>query len=399
MSYEHNLKLLKADFSTGQKFTLFVGAGINASPDIHLLWNDLIRDACLHSFRKIGNHLNLKPEETKTLLSLLGISNHSDESLLKENNERILTQNLLRYLNLKDFVASHFPIEVQVSIIKTLLGDAYIPFLQENLYTQCNKDVIRKAFASYNISTSEIMPANLFTLYVIARMVLLNPQIESIITYNYDNFLTFAINHLLQNAEFFFDDKELFFLRNRYNIKHNNSFKSLTAAESIWESSYIRILNFLTIPIYHVHGYIPPLDEFQNIDKSRIILSMDEYCASMMNPNTWNTAIQLDKMLTTHCLFIGSSLTDLTTKRMINNPSRQSSSNNLYVLDAYSKDVEIGTPRITLRKIKDSYLESLGVKVVDCDTGFTDLFKQIHSISAIQSAINNEKAQYTYSRT
>lgn len=384
--YHRNLTLLKSDFDNGNRFTLFIGAGINASKSVRLLWKDIVRESCSYAFRRIGENLNLRLSDTQNLLSILGI-----EPIDWNNNEFIPNRGVvsreifLNYLQLKEYIDTHFPVEIQVSIIKTLLGNAYIPFLQDYIYNQCNKEIIRKKFEVYRLDNqNEESEKELYTLYVVARMVLLNPQITNIVSYNYDNFLTYAICYLLNNSELFFTESEQEFLKFRYRLEDDESLDIVLPAIDVENINTTgKSINWRTLPIYHVHGYIPPKNELQYVDPPSIVLSMDEYCLSLRDETNWKIATQECFIQTSNSLFIGSSLTDLTTKRILglseNNPNQ-----NIYMLDAYKSvafdEFNIDRAKQVFRQIRDSYLISLGVKVIDCDKGFEHLYDEIATI-------------------
>lgn len=387
IDYLQNLKSLKSDFADGKRFTLFIGAGINASKGIHLLWKDIIEEACCYAFRRIGENLNIRSSDTRNLLAFLGVEPiewHNNSCLPK--TDTIPREVFLNYIQLKEYIATHFPVEIQVSIIKTLLGDAYIPFLQDYIYSQCDKRKIRKAFRRYRIDYEHDLESEreLYTLYVVARMILLNPQIENIVSYNYDNFLSYAVCYLLENAELFFTQQEQKFLKNRYRLSEEESLNTVLPIIDIEYSGISdKKINWRTIPIFHVHGYIPCKDELQYIEAPSIILSMDEYCSLIRDNSNWRILTQESLILTSNSLFIGSSLTDLSTKRILS-LAANSMSHNTYMLDAYNSVTEeifnIDRAKHVFRQIRDGYLTSLGVRVIDSDKGFEQLFSDIATI-------------------
>lgn len=399
MSWQSNLNLLKKDFEKGRHFTLFVGAGVNAGANVKLLWNDLVREACEFSFRAIGHELNLDNEEIKRLLSVLGINKIDLKDWGRTENSQIPDDVFLKILTMKDYANTHFPVEIQVSIIKSILGYSYIPFLQNYLYNQCNKNVIRKSFEEYKIHNLEAVGdgnkkrkrskhTNLHTLYVVARMILLNPQIKSVITYNFDNFLSYSISYLLENVSDFFNKDECDLLKSRYGVNTLEELRKIYAAVDVSEQNkeYPKI-GYRTIPIYHVHGYIPAPDEMQNIDESSIILSMDEFCTSLRDSHSWKLTVQETAVLTSNCLFIGDSMTDLSNKRIMDLHRQYNSHNTLYMLGAHNNSKEgqsVGyCTQDSLRKLRNVYLESMGVKVIDCDKGFDNLYSEIKEISSV----------------
>lgn len=396
MDYSQNLHKLKRDFNSGRRFTLFVGAGINASDNIKLLWNHLIREACEYSFRIIGNNLSLNTDDINFLMSMLGIKKIDLSGFQLAGNDDAKRKYFNKIIELKDFAVTHFPIEIQVSIIKTLLGDFYIPFLQDYLYSQCNKTKILQFFEVYKLRNKDKhLYGELYTLYVVARLILLNPQIETVISYNYDNFLSTAICHLLKNAKEFFSDAEIEFLRLRYRLSKPDFDKICPVVDVGDKFNVDQYKDWRAVPIFHVHGYIPAPHQLQNIEDSSIILSMDEYCSSMSEKSTWQINVQEKSIQTNHCLFIGSSLTDLTTKRLLHLARAHGHNHNYYVLDAHELDAVDSDEELTrmsnvMRKIKNSYLTSLGLKVIDCNTGFRKLFTDISTIRDKYFSDNNK---------
>ncbi len=296
MDYQLNLDKLKRDFRKGRRFTLFVGAGINAIQNVHLLWNELIKKACEYSFRVIGNNLSLNTDSLNLLMTLLGIKEPITAFVQFSESGNIKEEALMEFIKLKDYANCHFPIEVQVSIIKTLLGDFYISFIQDYLYEQCNEVKIRKYFEAYkrqNADTDSPKEKELHSLYVVARLILLNPQIETVISYNYDNFLSTAIKYLLNNANEFFSTKEIEFLRLRYRLS-NPVFDKVCPVVDVGDKFNVdQYKDWRAVPIFHVHGYIPAPNQLQNIEDSAIILSMDNmtnYANSFYYPDYKNRA-------------------------------------------------------------------------------------------------------------
>lgn len=69
------------------------------------------------------------------------------------------------------------------------------------------------------------------------------------------------------------------------------------------------------LPIYHVHGYLPrsgriPADV-------ELVFSEDAYHSQFIDPFSWSNLIQLAKLTQNTCLFIGISLTDPNTRRLL----------------------------------------------------------------------------------
>lgn len=105
-----------------------------------------------------------------------------------------------------------FPPLVQASIIKSVLGNNYIDSIRKHLYQQCDKYIMRKIFLKYyglnsNLSgTGKSRP--FYSLYQLARLIILHHPIIAVVTYNFDKFLTIAIDILRENKEEFFTEKK-----------------------------------------------------------------------------------------------------------------------------------------------------------------------------------------------
>jgi hypothetical protein len=384
MDWAYNLKKLKDDFEKGTKFTLFVGAGLNASKNVKLLWNDLIKQSCGYSFRRIGNNLSMNYSEINYLLQLLGVENVDIDDIIS-GDAGTQHEQIEKFIRHKDYATTHLPVEVQVSIIKTLLGDSYIPFLQDYLYSQCNKRKIHRAFEHYKLKHNHTSNPDreLYTLYVVARMILLNPQIESVISYNYDNFLSEAACYLIKHANDFFTSEEIKFLSKRYKLESTEKlYDVVPVVDYGTQNMCVKKKEWSIVPIYHVHGYIPSPDEEQYINAPKIILSMDEYCSTMRGDVDGSIAIQEQAIVTSNSLFVGLSVTDLSTKRILSLASENRRKNSIYILDAYYRNSHDSSRNIVsiLRQIKNSYLESLGASFIDCDRGFEYLFDEIATI-------------------
>lgn len=112
-----------------------------------------------------------------------------------------------------------------------------------------------------------------------------SPNLDSIITYNYDDIL----ETMLKNSKIEIPFKPI------YKIGMNVSNGDL--------------------PIYHVHGYLP---ENSDIDEENIItLSENFYHKQYNEVYSWNNMVQINKFREKTCLFIGISLTDPNIRRLL----------------------------------------------------------------------------------
>lgn len=111
------------------------------------------------------------------------------------------------------------------------------------------------------------------------------PNLNSIITYNFDDLLETYLRNLKIEIPF----KSIFKLGD-----------SPTPQE---------------LPIYHVHGYLPQKEKLTNDNK--ITLSEDIYHHQYSDIYSWNNIIQINKFRDEVCLFIGLSFTDPNLRRLL----------------------------------------------------------------------------------
>ncbi len=114
-------------------------------------------------------------------------------------------------------------------------------------------------------------------------------KLDCIITYNYDDIL----EHYLEK-----DNQE--------------NYRSIYYSETEEPG---------TIPIYHVHGFLPRNGNLTN--KNRIILSEEAYHALYNTSNAWTNKTQLDKFIKNKCLLIGLSLNDPNLRRLLDSAKNE----------------------------------------------------------------------------
>lgn len=395
--FEAQMKELKKTFSNGERVVLFVGAGQNAGHNVRLLWGQLIETVSRYSFCNLLNEMDINSIDYHAIMKNLGL-----EAMNNPKDEL--------NLELYNYIKDNLPVEIQVSMIKELMKDNYIEALQDHLYTECNYDIIRHSFSSLYSNRKQCpedfrhlssldkddSEKELYTLFIIARMILLNPQIEKVITYNFDNFIRKAIKVLLKTPEAYFNNYEIDFINQRFFFK-----RSSVVSQYLYEKvnvvdvhdNNVNIPGTLTtnsIPIYHVHGYIPDPNEETINECPNIVMALEEFVEQQTSGLSWQDAVQIDAFRNAHIVFIGCSMTDLTMKRMINFAHSHGYRNKIYILDATIPLINNGMDRDKegtfrqkniLSQLRARYFESLGATYINCPNGFISLCDSLYGIS------------------
>jgi hypothetical protein len=112
-----------------------------------------------------------------------------------------------------------------------------------------------------------------------------SPNLDSIITYNFDDILEHKLNKTSMGIPY----KSIYGIG--MDLKNNE------------------------LPIYHVHGFLP---EKKDLDKSNTItFGESNYHEQYSDIYSWNNIVQINKFRENTCVFIGSSLTDPNIRRLL----------------------------------------------------------------------------------
>ena len=112
-----------------------------------------------------------------------------------------------------------------------------------------------------------------------------SPNLNSIITYNFDDILEYKIEQTKMDIPF----KSVYGLG--MEIKNGE------------------------LPIYHVHGFLPENKKLDDLNK--ITFGENNYHQQYSDLYSWNNMVQINKFRENTCLFIGSSLTDPNIRRLL----------------------------------------------------------------------------------
>jgi hypothetical protein len=118
-----------------------------------------------------------------------------------------------------------------------------------------------------------------------------SPNLNSIITYNFDDIL-------------------------EYNIQKSG-------LDLPYESIYGNSVEVDTskLLIYHVHGYLPEVGKLT--EANQITFGENVYHKQYTDIYSWNNIVQINKFRENNCLFIGTSLTDPNTRRLLDIANQQ----------------------------------------------------------------------------
>ncbi|MDE6741368.1 MAG: SIR2 family protein [Muribaculaceae bacterium] len=347
---------------------------MNYSEGVHLLWEDIINPLMKTAILRIASDKGISPEELQGLYDIFEI------------NAKSGLDGEAGYYDVKRQVIFEYSPQIKAMLVKSILKDQYIASFQDTIYRQCNRTILREAFESdYKLKGDERYKKSgrFYTLYSVGRMILLNPHVRAVVTYNYDNFITHVIGIMQDNLQWFFNEPERSFIEERYRRMKRKRIKAI----DIYGDTRPDIFEVGTIFIYHPHGYIPSPSESDSLDNCHIVMSIDEYCDSTSRVYSWDNDTQVHLLSHYTSIFMGSSISELTTQRMIRYANLNGNRNNIYNLGAhpsymlgYSKNCN--RIRSNLSMIKEQYLKECGLTNIFCAEGFNALYNDLNRITS-----------------
>lgn len=400
MSSDYNYRLLQKDIKEGKQIVLFLGAGINFCDKHKILWADVMAYLFKSVVLNIASENDLSDDELTLFKDIFGINQTSetDKKQYSDNKTLLPSDKLLQY------VYNEFPFTLQSYIVKKHLGKRYIPIIQDFIYRNIDGEYIKKQFNENHKTGKEIKSPEFDVqgLFEVARLILLCENIKAIVTYNYDNLLTQAINIIQDEPQLYFNEKELdiYYSRlSRLRFKTKTIDKSSSKlsvdidinklkVEDIYGDNYSKSLSGDIIPIYHVHGYIPSPREMQRIEDDSIVLSMDEYYNNLRNVYCWQTDTQMHFLSHYTCIFMGSSMSDITIQRMLYNVQQHGNNDRIYCFQAYGPDpndtneIERKLRRI-LYNTKQNFFQSYGLTMIT-EEKYSQMYEKINKLPIIE---------------
>ena len=299
ISYNNHLPVLQKAFEKGN-IAFYLGAGVS-KPNGLPSWEELVQALYFSTLEDESYIYELKPYPNY-LFALA-------EWVLKQKNE---------------------PLDIIIRKIKQWYeGKDFISMLKNTLYAGFN----RENYGADISNLPEIILSKNYTLKSIVNCCLNSTPgirgLHSIISYNYDNLLEIT---LYSNPD----------------IKNN--FQIIYKGDQQLEKN--------TIPIYHVHGFIPYQEN--NVNYDEIIFSEDQYNRAFQDPLFWGNVVQVNQFTSVTGIMIGMSLSDRNTRRILDSIRQQPVPNDNYILMRKPKFKNIEYDSDELRSIRTKarqYLE------------------------------------------
>ena len=243
--------------------------------------------------------------------------NLSQSTFLDEVRKRLTSRELVLVLGAGVSVSCGLPNWnklLQIMLSKSFEKETKIAEIHSNIFDNVFKpdNIITARYLLNNHNSTNFNSAIREALYPekitmskfiseIVNLCIKNPSgIDSVITYNYDDLLETSIK----------ENDNSFLFKSIFNKNDNHENNGLL--------------------IYHVHGFIPQSTKLK--ESSEIVFSENSYHTQYNNGNNWQNSIQKDKFRNKTCLFLGSSLTDPNTRRLLDIANSKSTEKNSHFI-------------------------------------------------------------------
>lgn len=217
----------------------------------------------------------------------------------------------------------HWPVEIQ-NLASELSKNEDALQLAQMVKSQVREGdwqyLVRKSL----YGTRKVLPTSNL-LQAIGRLCAEAPSQIGVVTHNYDD----TVEHALKNA----------------GVK----FSSLWRPQCKYRAG--------TVPLHYPHGYL----KFGGGPMCQVVLAEDDYYEYSTNQYAWRNMVQLNALLNSTCVFIGSSLTDPQIRRLIWVAKRTTRKKHFALLPAAKLDDGKGR---MLDSLVDSRLRELDVVVI-----------------------------------
>ena len=205
--------------------------------------------------------------------------------------------------------------------MRLMLKEDFDRVVQHSLYSEYNEYVSTR-------SNNDYVETNLLkAIAALARPNRTGRHLDSIITFNFDDLIERTLS--------------------KYNVEYS----------SIWKEGQPTKADAL--PIYHVHGFLPNKEEFEN---PYLVFSEEEYHSQFIDPYSWQNLIQLNTFSKNVCLFIGLSLSDPNLRRLLDISERKNHSKRHYIIAKRLTDKSDDI----ISKLFENDALSLGINVIWC---------------------------------
>ncbi|GGG12180.1 SIR2 family protein [Pontibacter amylolyticus] len=177
----------------------------------------------------------------------------------------------------------------------SLIAGRYLQKYYENQNKSFEEEVRKILYDGFSISAKSPLMDEIVKLCASPGK---SPNLNSIITYNFDNILEQRLDKLTIDIPY----------KSIYGVGINAENSSL--------------------PIYHVHGYLPQKEKLNGLNQ--ITFGEYVYHKQYVDIYSWNNIVQINKFRDYNCLFVGTSLTDPNTRRLLDIANQQKGDSERY---------------------------------------------------------------------